>query len=105
MVETAAGAENIEAICATPGLDGIFIGPTDLAASLNVAVDAPEVDAAIERITNAAVTAGVPVGTNVAPEEVGRLVQEGMSLFVCFADYDGLAASAAAAMDLARGDG
>jgi 4-hydroxy-2-oxoheptanedioate aldolase len=30
MIETAAGLANVEAICATPGLDGIYIGPSDL---------------------------------------------------------------------------
>ena len=30
MVETAEGVANIDAICATPGLDGIYIGPADL---------------------------------------------------------------------------
>ena len=30
MVETAAGMENLEAIAATPGLDGIYVGPSDL---------------------------------------------------------------------------
>ncbi len=104
MVETAAGTDDIEAICSVAGLDGIFIGPTDLAASLNVPLDSPELEAAIDRITSAATAAGVPVGTNAAPEDIGRLIQKGMSLFVCFADYDGLATSAAAAVDLARED-
>ena len=31
MVETKEGLANIEAICATPGLDAIYIGPSDLA--------------------------------------------------------------------------
>ncbi|WP_149139546.1 HpcH/HpaI aldolase family protein [Gemmobacter caeruleus] len=30
MIETKAGVENLEAIAATPGLDGIYIGPADL---------------------------------------------------------------------------
>jgi 4-hydroxy-2-oxoheptanedioate aldolase len=30
MIETAEGVENLEAIAATPGLDGIYVGPADL---------------------------------------------------------------------------
>ena len=31
MIETADGVRNLEAICATPGLDGVYVGPADLA--------------------------------------------------------------------------
>jgi 4-hydroxy-2-oxoheptanedioate aldolase len=34
MIETREGFENAEAICATPGLDGIYIGPADLSLAL-----------------------------------------------------------------------
>ena len=30
MIETAAGVENLDAIVATPGLDGVYVGPSDL---------------------------------------------------------------------------
>ncbi len=33
-VETVAGLENLDAIAATPGVDGVFIGPADLSAAL-----------------------------------------------------------------------
>lgn len=34
MIETAEGLENVKEILATPGLDGVYIGPNDLALSL-----------------------------------------------------------------------
>ncbi|HEY0919843.1 HpcH/HpaI aldolase family protein [Devosia sp.] len=34
MVETAEAMANLEAICATPGLDGIYVGPSDLTLAL-----------------------------------------------------------------------
>lgn len=34
MIESAAGLENLDAILATPGLDGVYVGPNDLALSL-----------------------------------------------------------------------
>jgi 4-hydroxy-2-oxoheptanedioate aldolase len=36
MIETAAGLESIDAIAATPGLDGVFIGPVDLGLDLGL---------------------------------------------------------------------
>lgn len=36
MVETKEGLENLDAICATPGLDAIYIGPSDLAFALGM---------------------------------------------------------------------
>lgn len=64
-VETRAGLENLDAILAVEGVDGVFIGPADLAASLGHLGDArhPEVKAAIEnalgRISVAGKAAGV----------------------------------------------
>jgi 4-hydroxy-2-oxoheptanedioate aldolase len=37
MIETKQGLENLEAICATPGLDAIYIGPADLSFALGLA--------------------------------------------------------------------
>lgn len=36
MVETRDGLENLDAICATPGLDAIYIGPSDLSFALGL---------------------------------------------------------------------
>jgi 4-hydroxy-2-oxoheptanedioate aldolase len=49
-IETKLGLENIEAIAAIDGIDGLFIGPSDLAAALGHLGDNghPEVRAAIE---------------------------------------------------------
>jgi 4-hydroxy-2-oxoheptanedioate aldolase len=44
MIETAEGLANLESICQTPGLTGIFIGPADLSYALGLApqTDNPE---------------------------------------------------------------
>lgn len=36
MIETKEGIENLEAICATPGLDAVYIGPADLSYALGL---------------------------------------------------------------------
>lgn len=54
MIETRDGLANAEAIAATPGLDGIYIGPSDLAISLGLGPgldrDEPEHVAAVAKI-------------------------------------------------------
>lgn len=62
MVETADGLANVEAIAGTPGLDGIYIGPNDLALALGRPT-APESDdplmiEAVARIRNVTAAAG-----------------------------------------------
>lgn len=64
-VETRAGLDNLEAIAAVEGVDGVFIGPADLSAALGHLGDAghPEVrgtiDNAITRIRSAGKAAGI----------------------------------------------
>src|SRR3970282_159024 len=36
MVETKEGLANLDAICATPGLDAVYIGPSDLSFALGI---------------------------------------------------------------------
>jgi 4-hydroxy-2-oxoheptanedioate aldolase len=54
MIETALGLKNLDEILATPGIDGIFIGPADLALALGAPPEAdsqdPRVVAAIRAI-------------------------------------------------------
>ena len=63
-VETAAALAEIEAIAAVDGVDGIFIGPADLAASMGHPGDTghPEVVAAIEDAIARIGRAGKPAG-------------------------------------------
>lgn len=63
-VETRASLDQIEAIAATDGVDGVFIGPSDLAASLGHPGDAghPEVVAAVEDAIRRIRKAGKPAG-------------------------------------------
>jgi 4-hydroxy-2-oxoheptanedioate aldolase len=37
MIETKQGIANVDAICATPGLDAVYIGPADLSFALGLA--------------------------------------------------------------------
>jgi 4-hydroxy-2-oxoheptanedioate aldolase len=63
-VETPRGVENIDAIAAVEGVDGVFIGPSDLAAGLGYIGEAarPEVQAVIEDAIARIVAAGKAPG-------------------------------------------
>jgi 4-hydroxy-2-oxoheptanedioate aldolase len=62
MIETREGLDNLEAILATPGLDGIYVGPNDFALALGCAPvpesDDPIMTGAIARIQAATAKAG-----------------------------------------------
>lgn len=63
--ETSTALGNLEAICAVEGVDGVFIGPADLAASMGHlgAPGHPEVQAAIETAIRTIVASGKAAGT------------------------------------------
>ena len=66
MVETVEALEDVEAIAATPGLDGLFVGPSDLSIALSkgTGIDKTgrETLAAMERIAAAAKRNGLVAG-------------------------------------------
>lgn len=65
-VETAEGVDNAAAIAAVDGVDGVFVGPSDLAASMGHLGQQshPEVSAEVLRAFEAVHAAGTPVGVN-----------------------------------------
>ncbi|HEJ9096787.1 2-dehydro-3-deoxyglucarate aldolase [Serratia odorifera] len=69
-IETQAGVDNLDAIAAVDGVDGIFVGPGDLSAALGYLgqPNHPEVQAVIRHIFDRAKTAGKPSGI-LAPAE------------------------------------
>lgn len=69
-IESPAAVAAIDAICAVPGVDGIFIGPSDLAAGYGHLGDSlhPEVQAAMQAVFASAKRHGKPIGI-LAPVE------------------------------------
>jgi 4-hydroxy-2-oxoheptanedioate aldolase len=64
-VETVTALENLSAICKVDGIDGVFIGPADLAASMGHRGQAqhPAVQAAIDHAIQTIVQSGKAAGT------------------------------------------
>ena len=65
-IETAAGVDAAAEIAAVDGVDGVFVGPSDLSASMGVLGQQthPDVVAAVLRTFEAVRAAGKPVGVN-----------------------------------------
>lgn len=73
-VETQQGLENLEVIAATEGVDGVFIGPADLSASMGHLGDYghPEVRTAIHHAIMQLGAIGKPAGIVTADEDEAR---------------------------------
>jgi 4-hydroxy-2-oxoheptanedioate aldolase len=63
--ETVTALTQLEAICAVDGIDGVFIGPADLAASMGYRGKPghPDVQAAIEQAMKTIIACGKAAGT------------------------------------------
>jgi len=72
--ETVTALGNLEAICAVDGVDGVFIGPADLAASMGHRgrPGHPEVQAAIEGAMRTIIASGKAAGTLTSDPALAR---------------------------------
>lgn len=108
MIETAAGLQNVESICATPGLDGIYVGPSDLSLALGAEFpNDPAIESefaeALERIQRAATGAGIAAGIHTPDGETARLrLGQGFTLASIASDLVHLEAAARAHLATVR---
>lgn len=76
MIETAGGVAAVEDIVRVPGVDGVYIGPSDLALTCGYGRgtyrDTPEVDALIERLLGTCREAGVVAGLHCSDAAMAR---------------------------------
>ena len=89
MIESAQAIDAIEAIAATPGLDGLLIGPHDLAADLGVPGDfsAPAYVKAFTAVERAAKSADLILGSRTHPGfPTERLIEAGHSFILAGSD-------------------
>ncbi|MGC9349311.1 MAG: HpcH/HpaI aldolase family protein [Anaerolineae bacterium] len=81
-IEHIDAVNEIEDICAVPGVDAVFIGPYDLSGSMGLMgqIHHPQVEDAVSRVFEAAVAADVAPGLLIvepAPGEVARRISDG----------------------------
>jgi 4-hydroxy-2-oxoheptanedioate aldolase len=96
-VETRAALDQLEAIASIDGIDGVFIGPSDLAASLGHVGNPqhPEVQAALEDAVRRLTVIGKPAGILTANEDEARRYIGWGYLFVAVGSDLGLLARGA----------
>ncbi len=97
VVEEAAALERIDEIAATPGVDVIFIGTSDLSFSLGLRGEQnhPLLDQAVAKIANAVKTSGKHLGRPLRdPAKLDQYREQGFDFFQAPTDLDFLAAGA-----------
>jgi 4-hydroxy-2-oxoheptanedioate aldolase len=109
MIETAAALADVDAICAVPGLAGIYVGPADLAISMGVEVAKantdPDVLKAIGLIREAASRAGLVPAVHAGNGAVGHaMAQLGFQMITLAAESQALRRGAAAGLAEAKGE-
>lgn len=109
MIETPDGLANVAEICATPGLDGIYVGPSDLTIAVGGKYPGdPDVqqafDDALETVAAAAAAAGVAAGVHTAAGTIAaqRLAQ-GYTFATVASDLTHLEQIAASHLHAAKG--
>lgn len=106
MIETAEGFANLDAIAATPGLDGIYVGPADLTLSLTEGRlapgfdrEEPEMIEALKTIVAACKKNGIRAALHCGtPDYAARAISWGYDMTTVGGDSRFLAAAAGAAV-------
>jgi 4-hydroxy-2-oxoheptanedioate aldolase len=107
MIETRTALDNVVEIAATPGIDGLFLGPADLSIALSrgTTVDplSAEIDRELDRIQDAARKAGKFVGAYChTAERAVTFKARGIVFLPVVSDLGFLRAGAAAALKAAK---
>jgi 4-hydroxy-2-oxoheptanedioate aldolase len=101
-IETAEGVANARAIADTAGIDGVFLGPSDLAASIGLIGQQthPDVVANVKKAFVDVIDAGKPVGVNAfVPEQADDYTADGASFLLVGADVAIIARGSEALVD------
>lgn len=96
-IETPQAVENIGEILTTGNIDGIFIGPSDLASFMNLATQTkhPDVETVVEHLIRAASAHSMPFGLPTStPEECLSYINRGACLLTVGSDLTFMANAA-----------
>ena len=91
MIETSEALENVDEIAATPGVDGLFIGPVDLGLSMGLGLDwtgsSPDILNAADRVVAACGRTGTFAGmVSSSADHAQELLRRGVSFVTLGAD-------------------
>jgi 4-hydroxy-2-oxoheptanedioate aldolase len=107
MIETRTALQNLDAIVDTPGVDGLFLGPSDLSIALtdgkNLDALSKDVERELDRILAAAQRAKkVPGASCHSAERAAALAKRGVKFLAVMSDLAMLRAGAAAALKVLK---
>lgn len=111
MIETPGGLENVDQILAVEGVDGVYIGPSDLALAIGARFPGDPAaqsafDAAIERVLGAAQTARKIAAVHTASGAIARQrIDQGFTFITVASELTHLEAAARSHLATARGEG
>ena len=106
MVESAGALDDLDAVLAVEGLDGVYVGPGDLALSLGLTGEERrgELRGVLSSVVARAVAAGVPVGVHAQDgREAAAFAAEGATIVTVAADVSSLAGAVGGHLAAARG--
>lgn len=101
-IETPEGVRNIEEIASTPGLDGVFLGPVDLASTSGNLLNqsGPEMVGLKSQIESTCFKLGTPLSTVASNmDEAEALFDKGYSMVIAMSDIVFLATHSIAAVE------
>ncbi|OLF06197.1 aldolase [Actinophytocola xinjiangensis] len=108
MIETPGALSEVDAICATPGLDGVYVGPSDLSLAVGGAFPldpaiSDKFEQAVTTVREAAANAGIAAGIHTPNgETAARRLAEGFTFASIASDIAHLEAAARNHLDAAR---
>jgi 4-hydroxy-2-oxoheptanedioate aldolase len=109
MIETSGALRELDAICAVPGVDAVYVGPSDLALALGARRPAegpslPAFGRALEHVAACAEKAGLAAGLHCSDgESAAQALATGFTFVSISNDLNHLTALAAAHLSRARG--
>ncbi|MET4698897.1 4-hydroxy-2-oxoheptanedioate aldolase [Constrictibacter sp. MBR-5] len=109
MIETVEAMQNLDAIMSTPGLDGIYVGPSDLGLSMGREAKLDQTDPvvveALDRILASAKQHGVHAGLHCgSPAYAAQMIKKGFQLVSLSSEMGMMQAAATAAAKSVRHD-
>jgi 2-dehydro-3-deoxyglucarate aldolase len=105
-IEHIEAVEHLDEILATPGLDAVFIGPSDLSSSMGLfgQWDHPQFVSILDRIIKTATGAGMPIGMAVdsTPTKALERIAQGIKFVTLGVDWGWMRQGATAALEEVR---
>ena len=87
VLETAEALDDLDAVLAVDGLDGIYVGPSDLSLSLDLAGAGDHMQKVISSVIRRALAVGMPVGVHTADGvQAGRYAEQGTTIITAAMD-------------------